>query len=967
MNTAIARQVSRINAGRGSSHLVELTAANDVQDCGGKACSLGKMLRLGINVPPGFVITESAFQEFLDHNNLSNHVADLLDGLDATACERLRTASESIRARILDSTIPVEIWESITAWRDELLPGMPLAVRSSAIGEDSIEAAFAGQLDSFLNVQSDHSLRDALLGCWASYWSHRSLFYQLSRGIRLNGMAVVIQRMVPSRISGVLFTRHPHPSDDGLCPKKGSGPFNMCFHSRENTTPRGPDPFFGQSHDDDDQEDALIAEYCFGSGDTLVSGKINPGRFSIDRGTRRFRNLAMPEQDGNSGQESGVTSHERDDRWLSQLQIRQLADAGIELEEAFGCPQDIEWTIDCDGRVYLVQSRPITTHVTRMQSRQIGLKNGRTTIWSNANVNENFPEPITPLLYSIATEGYYHYFRNLGVAVGLAPNRIQAMEHALHNIIGVHGARMYYNLSSIHACLRMAPCGELLIQWFNHFVGAAQVASESDAASWTTFRRSRLATAVEICRIAIQGAWKFSFLAKHVATFEKTVDAFAKVTEPQQLERRSLPELLENLRSFMHIRCHCWTNASLADAASMISYGLLKRFLNREFPGQDMSSLHNSLLKGLRDIVSGAPIVDLWNLSRTIRRDVELDRLFAAKRASEVLAEIRGDPKHVEFRAAFEQFLENWGFRCSGELMLTIPSYQENQESLIEIIQAYSRLDDESPSNRLQQQESHRFAETKRVLRRLRSRVRFFSLPRFDKSLRASILLKSAHRSIALRERARLKQALLYSRCRRIALAIGTHLVRLDHLENIDDVFLLSYCELESLLAGSAMFPHHVRQLVSLRKSAHLQLSAMDPPDSFELTEGCYLRGDEAHPALQNRASHAADSTEMSGVGACGGTVTARAAILTDMSECHLLSHGDILVAKQTDPGWGPAFFLIKGLVLERGGMLSHGAILAREYGIPTVVGVANATHRIAHGQMLCVNGDRGVVQLANS
>ncbi|MFV1965483.1 MAG: PEP-utilizing enzyme [Pirellulaceae bacterium] len=110
----------------------------------------------------------------------------------------------------------------------------------------------------------------------------------------------------------------------------------------------------------------------------------------------------------------------------------------------------------------------------------------------------------------------------------------------------------------------------------------------------------------------------------------------------------------------------------------------------------------------------------------------------------------------------------------------------------------------------------------------------------------------------------------------------------------------------------------------------------------------------------------AGSQTELVGIGACGGQVTAPAAILQDVSECRLLADGDILVTRQTDPGWGPVFFLIKGLVMERGGMLSHGAILAREYGIPTVVGVQSATRRIAPGQTLCVNGDRGVVQLAN-
>jgi pyruvate,water dikinase len=156
-----------------------------------------------------------------------------------------------------------------------------------------------------------------------------------------------------------------------------------------------------------------------------------------------------------------------------------------------------------------------------------------------------------------------------------------------------------------------------------------------------------------------------------------------------------------------------------------------------------------------------------------------------------------------------------------------------------------------------------------------------------------------------------------------------------------------------------------VRELVRLREEGHARQSALVPPDSFELAAGSYLPLGGPAAAGPNEASVVANGTELCGVGACGGRVTAPAAILQDVSEFRLLRQGDVLVTRQTDPGWGPVFFLIKGLVIERGGLLSHGAILAREFGIPAVVGVREATRRIAPGQTLFVNGDRGVVQLA--
>jgi len=349
-----------------------------------------------------------------------------------------------------------------------------------------------------------------------------------------------------------------------------------------------------------------------------------------------------------------------------------------------------------------------------------------------------------------------------------------------------------------------------------------------------------------------------------------------------------------------------------------------------------------------------------------IRARHDFVKYFTSEPAAEVLAEIRRNKELRDIATKLDEFLEKWGYRCSGELMLTVPSYQENPASLIELLQAYVQIDGVSPVECLREQEQQRKTETARVRRQVARRKKFFSLPRPDKSILLRILLKCTHTSIALRERARLKQALLYSRCRRIVLEIGSQLVKLDRLGCVNDVFYLTYPELESLLAGSEIFPDHVKQVVELRKQAHAQACAMRPPDAFELAQGTYLSSDNASTLPVGNGEPQSTGLELTGVGACGGNVTARAAILNDISECRLLSPGDILVARQTDPGWGPVFFLIHGLVLERGGMLSHGAILAREYGIPTVVGVEGATQRIAHGQMLTVNGDRGVVQLAN-
>jgi pyruvate,water dikinase len=710
-----------------------------------------------------------------------------------------------------------------------------------------------------------------------------------------------VQRLVRARLSGVLFTRNPDAAGGAT----------------------------------------LLAEYCYGPGDALVSGRVNPGRIVLGRdGTASRR--AVPEQ-------------EADGAVPSDAQLGQLVRAGLALEEAFGGPQDVEWAIGFDERLYLVQSRPITVAVKGAEPT-----GGRIQVWSNANVNENYPEPISPLLYSIAAEGYYHYFRNLGLAFGFAPERVWAMEPALRHIIGVHGARMYYNLTNIHAVLRQAPCGGLLAGFFNSFVGASQ--SPPPARHERPVRRGPLSRLIELGRIAFQTARHFCFLTRRVEAFERTVADFAARTDPDALEGRPLAELLDDFRAFRTIRCHRWLNASLADAAAMISYGALKRLLRREFPEADRSALHNTLLKGT-DVVSGVPVARLWELAQRVRAEPALADLFTTPDSREILAALRTRPDLAGFRDDFEAFLRDWGFRRSGELMLTVPSFQERPEELIDLLKAYAARGGESPADLLRRQAAERAAETARVLSLLRRRKQVPLLPWPNKATLARTLLRWAQRSIALRERARLKQALLYSRLRRIALAIGRELTGRGTLEGGDDVFFLTASEIEDLLAGSAMFAHQVGDLVRLRRAGHAALAATVPPDSFELAEGSYWAGQPLSPCPLVTLS-GGQPLSLSGVGACGGRVTGRAALLRDVSEFALLAGGDVLVTRQTDPGWGPVFPLIRGLVIERGGMLSHGAILAREYGIPAVVGVADATRRIAAGQTLAVDGDRGIVEV---
>ena len=884
---------------------IALAEATDEREVGGKARNLARLIALGVPVPAGMVLTRTAFDAFADDNGLTDRLERLTRALDPSEPERLRRTAEAIRTLVMTATLPATIQRELHTIAERVPVQRVVAVRSSAIGEDGAHSSFAGQFDSILGVRSEAELRHALLACWASCWSGRALFYRTARRLPFNGMGVIIEQQVAARISGVLFTRAP----DGL-------------------THAAPDD--------------LIIEYSAGLGDALVSGCVDPHRLVVSRATLTVHDTT-PSHAGSAGDE--------DDTFFAPEQVLELSRLSLRLETELGAAQDIEWAIDQDGVIWILQARPITTSAGGGGDP----KRAPDVLWSNANVNENFPRPISPLLYSIAEAGYYHYFRNLGLAFGVSRHRLRAMDRRLAGIIGVHGARMYYNLTNIHAVLRMAPFGERLAAAFNQFVGVDETAAQpADASSWHA-HRGRLPQAAELLRIAAQTTWQFLFLGCRVHSFERTADRFAARVRPECLDGRTLAALAGDLHEFLDVRCHRWKNASLADTAAMVLYALLKRTL----AGEGSSTLHNRLLRGLPGVPSSIQPLQLWALSRIIRSDGSLRRLFAGE-ATDILRAIRHDRRFASFRRDLDQFLADWGFRSSAELMLTEPTLQEDPRPVIELLKGYAAMDGEPPETAIARQCADRRAETWRVLRGLATRS----------PLRAgyvAFLLRRTQRAVVYRERVRLKQALLYTRCRAIALAIGDELVRRSVMARRDDVFMLTVQEVGDLAAGRSMFPYHVADLIALRRRDHDRLVAMRPPDTVRLAEGCYLR-----PEVRPDAAHVASlepedatTTTLRGTSACGGSVTAPAAVLADVREAHHLHRGDVLVTRQTDPGWAPVFCLISGLVIERGGMLSHGAIIAREFGLPCVVGIKEATRRIEHGALVTVDGDRGTCSIA--
>lgn len=871
--------------------LVSLTEAGDAAVFGSKAANLARMLAKGYAVPPGFVLPNRVFQSHLQRAGLAAGMQTQQDGgIDASDLKTVaRDVSRKLHAAPFDTALENDL-RTIAMSTDML----NMAVRSSAIGEDSAAHSFAGQLDTILNVQNEGGLKNAVVEVWASMWSARSLHYQKRRGIRLANMGVILQVQVEARHAGVMFTRAPAAVING--------------------------------------RSAIVIEYCSGLGDRLVAGDADPARVLIDR------------VDGE------IFSHvagEDTDSLLDDNDIINLVSEGMRLEQDFGEALDIEWAIDNNGKLWLLQARPITTAV----------KSAPCVVWSNANIAENFPEPVSPFLYSVVRRGYAAYFHNLGLGFGVSRRRIAAMHDALEHIVGVHGGRLYYNLSNIHTVISLVPGGGWLTRSFNQFVGATQFPSTQELPAQGGVERS-----LELLRVAIMTSWRYLHVQSGLTRFETTVDKFCARTRPADLAAMSASEQLGRLRDFFIIRLQRWNDAALADTAAMVCYSLLQRQLRRWLPISG-ESLHNNLLIGLPGLASHTPVEKLWNLSRHIRNNPELVELFANADVTLIARQLREHERFADFYSRLNEFLEYWGFRSSGELMLTRPSPEENPNQTLALLCRYAALEAPSPQQQLKEQAAIREATTSRVCSELTPNSLLRRSP-FSRAWLLRLLLAATQGAIRLRERARQKQAKLYVRLRHLVLAIGHRLVTSGHLTVAEDIFFLDCEEVDALLSGHAMFPYEVGTRIRQRRDEHARLATMVPPDSFTLDWGGYLPQQQGNQTPSVVAADSGELQQLQGTGACGGCITANAVVLADASEAGRMQQGDIVVTRQTDPGWACVFFLARGLVIERGGMLSHGAIIARELGIPAVVGVRNATTRIVSGTRLAIDGDRGVVDI---
>ncbi len=313
---------------------------DDVPIAGGKGANLGELMRLGIPVPEGFVVDANTFREFIESTGLKEKILEILNKIDVNDTKELENASKTIRKMIEETPMPKEIEEEIrNAYRqlcEELGEEVYVAVRSSATAEDLPSASFAGQQETYLNVKGEDEVVEKVKKCWSSLYTPRAIFYRVQQGFRHEdvSIAVVVQKMVNSEKSGVMFTSHPVTG-----------------------------------------EKIAIIEAVFGLGEAIVSGEVTPDHYEYDRVQRKLIKVQIAEKKFMITRKNGETvevelGEKGRERVLSDNEIEELVKLGEIIEEHYGHPQDVEWAIE-KGKIYIVQSRPITTIKGEVEEKEV--------------------------------------------------------------------------------------------------------------------------------------------------------------------------------------------------------------------------------------------------------------------------------------------------------------------------------------------------------------------------------------------------------------------------------------------------------------------------------------------------------------------------------------------------------------------------------------------------------------------
>jgi len=867
--------------------------AGDLARVGGKGANLGELTHAGFPVPAGFCLTTHAFRRFLAACPSADRLYRLLESLNGADIAEIRSAGQQVRSTLQDVPVPDDVAGAVRRSLQQAGANHAYAVRSSATAEDLPEASFAGQQDTYLNIQGEDALLDSIRRCWISLYSDRALSYRAQHGFSHSdvGLAVVVQQMTLADASGVLFTA---------------------------------DPVSGHRH-------TLTIDASFGLGEALVSGLVSPDAYSVDKraGVILERRIAdkeagiFPQAKGGTRQVK-LLEEQRRQAVLSDEQVLALSRVGMEIEALFGAPQDVEWAIAA-GDIYVLQSRPITSlyPIDGLESPDDSLH-----VFFSMGHQQNMTGAMAPL--SLST--FPTFF----------PPELRSSW--MRDLLRFSCGRIFVDVTPAlrHPLLkRLLPT---LLSQFDALIPAmfrqATQRPEFKRPHGLHFSRGFRRAIFGILRRLFNGLWR-----KDLSGFADQINALIDdVVEETDRSLRSHPRGAAQIQAShdsFHTMPPIFLNWVPEAAAGIAASRLLPRLAGRWLTEGEAEAL----TLGLPGNVVTEMNLMLGDMAEHARSAPQLVALFEqlGDDADVWLEKVAGVEGGARFLQEWDAFLARYGARGPSEIDLARDCWHEDPLPLLRVIAGHIHKDGSSRQDYEAQIRAREAAFAALIEHAGRGLMG---------GLRKRLFQRLYHVAVevgGMREHHKFMMIRLLWVVKRILKENVYECVAEGRLNALDEVWFLTWSE---LLAGWADRSVVWDDLILQRKADLARYQALTPP--------VVITSDGESPLVHYEVADAPPGALL-GNPVSAGTVEGVVHVIHDPTADTLLP-GEILVAAFTDPGWTPLFINAAGLVMEVGGALAHGSVVAREYGIPAVVGVRGATRALQTGQRVRVDGNRGIV-----
>lgn len=680
----------------------------------------------------------------------------------------------------------------------------------------------------------------------------------------------------------------------------------------------GIDPVSG------DTQQAVISGVR-GLGDRLVDGECNADTWHVGiDGRLTQRSLSGPEA------------------VLADPQIMAVAQLVRRISRILGQPQDIEWAFAA-GRLHLLQARPITTPTAR----------GPRRIWDNSNIIESYSGVTTPLTFSFAQRAYEGVYRQFCQILAVPHRKIRAHDETFRQMIGLVHGRVYYQLLNWYRVLALLPGFTLNRRFMEQMMGVKEeLPAEILAELGTTGFADRLRDAVDLSFSVAALVGNHFLLPRKIRQFQARFDA-ALAPPGKALTEMSAEELVAYFEELERRLLTRWDAPLLNDFFAMIFFGVLRK-LSGKWLGDADGTLSNDLLCDEGGIISAEPARRIAELARLAAPHPELVATLCTAGPAELNAHLEHVP---EFASAYQAYLDKFGERCLEELKLETLTLHDDPQLLLRAIGQFAR----SSSNRSDRTDTRGgdAAGTPRELAEARWRQALQNQPT-RRTLFGWVLCHTRDR-VRHRENLRFERTRLFGRVRRLLVELGRRWHTAGHLEDPRDVFYLHLEELLTFPAARSTPAESagLRRQITARKIEFASYRAGPAPPRRFTTYGDIPQSTtwSSTPA----ADEPAPGETRRGIGCCPGIVCGRIRKVSDPRSA-VLQPGEILVAERTDPGWILIFPSAAGLLIERGSLLSHSAIVARELGLPAIVAIDGLMAWLNDGDVVEFDGRTGLV-----